>query len=138
MDADNNKSSSYAGLSWMVLVVMIVVLVYFFTQNIKMAGELERAQMKQAQKPAMPITVSMREAMLGSGLVAQLSNHSDRFIGLLITLTNPTTTHTKTIRLDIDAYGMRELGHLEGWIFVSGDQILIQHNDYRSTLVTVQ
>ena len=39
----------------------------------------------------------------------------------------------KSFRVDLGPGGSKEVGHLEGWNFESGDLITLEHNDY-STL----
>ena len=120
---------------------ILAIGLFFFNLNI----EVERNQAKEellaeqrVAKPDMPISVSMREALIGDGLVAQFTNNSNRFIAVVATFTNPTTNQHLTARLDISPNSTKEIGHLEGWTFVSGDQILLEHNDYKPSNVTVQ
>ncbi len=120
---------------------ILAIGLFFFNLNI----EVERNQAKEellaeqrAAKPDMPVSVSIREALMGNGLVAQFTNNSNRYIAVVATFTNPTTNQSVTARIDISPNDTKEIGHLEGWAFSSGDQILLEHNDYRSSRITVQ
>lgn len=120
---------------------ILAIGLFVFNLNI----EVERNQAKEellaalrAAKPDMPIRVSTREALTGAGLVAQFMNNSNRYIAVVATFTNPTTNQSVTTRIDISPNDTKEIGHLEGWAFASGDQILLEHNDYRSSRITVQ
>jgi hypothetical protein len=85
------------------------------------------------EKPAMPIEVNYRKAMLANGLVAIFKNDSTRNLSVLATFENPTLHQKKSFRVDLGPGGSKEVGHLEGWNFESGDLITLEHNDY-STL----
>ena len=89
------------------------------------------------QKPLMPIEVTYRKALLGEGLVASFHNSSQKHLAVVVILTNPTLNQTKSLRLDLSPDVTREIGHLEGWAFASGDIIEIKHNDYRTLTVKV-
>lgn len=91
----------------------------------------------QTKKPEMPISVSTRQALFGAGLVAQFTNNSDRFLAVIATFKNPTTSQQESFRLDLSPKSLKEVGHLEGWTFVSGDEINIQHNDYEPLSRTI-
>lgn len=65
-----------------------------------------------------------------NGLVAQFTNQSNRFLAVVVTLTNPSLRQQQVIRLDIAPNQTQEIGHLEGWAFSSGDTILVNHFDY--------
>jgi hypothetical protein len=85
------------------------------------------------QKPAMPIEVNYRKAMLANGLVAIFKNDSNRNLSVLATFENPTLHQKKSFRVDLNPGASKEVGHFEGWNFESGDMITLEHNDY-STL----
>jgi hypothetical protein len=87
---------------------------------------------QQANKPAMPIEVWYRKALLVSGLVGSFKNTSKRELTFLATFTNPTLNNSKRFRLDLRSGETKEIGHLEGWNFSSGDQITITHHDFQT------
>jgi hypothetical protein len=128
-------------LACLLIGFILAIGLFFFNLYI----DAERNQAKEellaeqrAVKPDMPIRVSIREALMGSGLVAQFANNSNRYIAVVATFTNPTTNQYVTTRIDISPNKTKEIGHLEGWAFSSGDEILLEHNDYRSSRITVQ
>ncbi|MDX1914190.1 MAG: hypothetical protein SFU55_01295 [Methylophilus sp.] len=99
---------------------------------------LSQATAQLAKKPELPINVSYRQALMGDGLVAQFTNNSDRFLSIVATFLNPTTNQHMTTRLDLAPRAIKEVGHLEGWTFSSGDQLTIKNNDYEPTYMTIR
>lgn len=143
MTSEKPKSSNI--LTTILIVGFILGIFAAAISYINLEGEAKynkaKADMLAAQlaaKPDMPVSVSIREALMGNGLVAQFTNNSNRYIAVVATFTNPTTNQSVTARIDISPNDTKEIGHLEGWAFSSGDQILLEHNDYRSSRITVQ
>ena len=91
-----------------------------------------KAKNNTVEKPALPIEVGYRKALLARGLVATFKNDSNRNLSILATFENPTMHQKKSFRLDLAPGGSSEFGHLEGWNFESGDLITLEHNDYSS------
>lgn len=89
------------------------------------------------QKKDLPITVSFRKAMLDSSLVAQFHNNSDVSIKVLVKIENRTTKEIKQGEIIVPAKGKEEIGWAEGWRFVPGEAIEINHADYRNMKVIV-
>ena len=86
-------------------------------------------------RPTMPVDVKFRPALLGSSMVVQLGNESDRYLSVVAKFSNPTTDQKLAARVDLAPHQTKEIGHLEGWAFESGDHITIEHNDYKSLRV---
>lgn len=108
-------------------------------QLLEVATEgLHQASAELAKKPDLPVIISYRQAMMGDGLVAQFTNNSDRFLSIVATFLNPTTNQHMTTRLDLAPKAVKEIGHMEGWAFSSGDQLTIQNNDYEPTYMTIK
>ena len=143
MSSEKPKSSNVLATILIVGFILGIFAVAISYINLESEAKYNQAKadMLAAQltaKPDIPISVSIREALMGSGLVAQLTNNSDRYIAVVATFTNPTTNQSVTTRIDISPNDTKEIGHLEGWAFASGDQILLEHNDYRPSRITVQ
>lgn len=83
-----------------------------------------------SKKPHVPVRVSFRRSLLGRGLVGIFENTSDKYLSVIIELTNPTLKRTKRITLNLNPGVKQEIGHGEGWPFASGDVISLYHNDY--------
>lgn len=95
------------------------------------------APQQVAIKPALPVFVAYRQALMGNGLVAQFTNQSNRFLAIVVTATNPSLHQKQVFRLDIPPNETKEIGHLEGWAFSSGDTILVSHFDYAPSKIII-
>ena len=94
-------------------------------------------QMGSEAKPAMPITVHFRTSFLGRGIVAVIQNTSDRHLTVVMNLRNPTLARLRRFTLEIPPHGSEDFGHLEGWQFASGDELVLFHNDFSALRVMV-
>jgi hypothetical protein len=88
-------------------------------------------------KPEMPVSVSFREARVGNSMVAQIHNHADKTIKVLVEASSATTGRTKTAEFVIGGKEMEEFGWADGWPFVSGESIRIHDADYSDLKVKV-
>jgi len=84
----------------------------------------------KTQLPPLPIEVKYRKAMLDSSLVVHFENKSGRNLEVLATFENPTMNQKKSFRISLDPNIPKQVGHLEGWAFHSGDKILLHHAEY--------
>jgi len=92
---------------------------------------------KKVQKPAIPVQVQYRKAILNPSLVARFTNRSNRNLAFLATFENPTLNEVKKFEISLNAGVFRDIGHLEGWAFHSGDKITLHHADYSDERVTL-
>lgn len=115
-------------------VLMSIVLLVVVVGGWKFVHKVNR----DISKPAMPIEVKYRKALLADGLVGIFKNTSNRQLAVVATFTNPTLKITKSFRLDLSPGGTKEIGHMEGWNFESGDTITLTHNDYATMKVRFQ
>jgi hypothetical protein len=88
-------------------------------------------------KPDLPIVVTYRAALMGNSYVAAFTNQSNRLLAVMVTARNPSFGRQQTFRLDIAPNATREIGHLEGWKFVSGDVITVTHAEYAPMVKTI-
>ena len=88
-------------------------------------------------KPAIPVTVHFRSSFLGRGIVAVLENNSDRYLTVVMNVRNPTLAQLRRFTLEIPPHGSEDFGHLEGWQFASGDELVMFHNDFNALRVVV-
>ncbi|MGH8770148.1 MAG: hypothetical protein ACREV2_03065 [Burkholderiales bacterium] len=116
---------------WIVgTVVFAIAGVLFFTlQGWKNALKAEEERIQRL--PEIPIEVTYRQALLGPGLVVSFKNFSSRNLSVIATLTNPSLNQRASYRVDVSPNGDKELGHLEGWTFASGDTVHLTHHDYK-------
>jgi anti-sigma-K factor RskA len=95
------------------------------------------AKIAELSKRDLPITVSFRSALLGSGLVGVFKNHSSSSLEVAAVMSSPTTNQEKRANLVIPANGSQEIGHAEGWPFAAGHRIKLSNGNYRDIEYTV-
>ncbi len=72
-----------------------------------------------------PVAVSYRSGLLANGLVATFKNISGSAIAVTAEIVRPSTGRRQAFELVINGGGIREIGELEGWAFVSGDIVTV-------------
>ena len=85
-----------------------------------------------ASLPEATIDVAFRTAMMGSGSVAVISNTSDEAIPVTVLITRESTGQTKNYDFVMNAKSGREIGHMEGWAFVSGDVVAVSQPKHKT------
>lgn len=90
-----------------------------------------------ASIPELPVSISTRNSLLGSGIVAVFENNSSNEFAVIAEFTNPGINATKTVRIDLPAKSKIEVGHLEGWRFQSGDTIKLINEHYKELFSVV-
>lgn len=90
-----------------------------------------------AAKSALPVVVNFRSSMLGKGLVAVIENTSDRHLTVVLSVRNPTLSSVKRFNLDLEPQSKTDFGHLEGWQFVSGDEVALFNDKFGALKLTV-
>ena len=88
-------------------------------------------------KPPMPVIVSFRSSLLGRGIVAVLENTSERDLTVVMNVRNPTLANLRRFTLELPPKSHEDFGHLEGWQFSSGDELVIFHNDFNALRLVV-
>lgn len=94
-------------------------------------------QAAAAIKPSLPVVVNFRSSILGKGLVAVVENHSDRYLTVVLSVRNPTLSVARRFTLDLDPQSKTDFGHIEGWQFVSGDELALFNDEFRALRLTV-
>ena len=87
--------------------------------------------------PDLPIAISFREAFDKKGLVAKFQNKSDKHFALPVVLTNRELLQRRTKTLELGPWQSAEIGWYEGWNFVTGEFITVQHADYKPLSMSV-
>jgi hypothetical protein len=124
-------------------------------------GELQqtKSELEQARNQILrmtPLTIKAREmaiaagfrkAWTGSGLVLTLQNKTTKPLALNVTATDSTKQKKRAFRVVVNggtsqgasfqAAPPKEIGHREGWAFVSGDSVEIECSEYDSMRITV-
>lgn len=100
------------------------------TQAGKAAEGLAAAQERLSRKPPMPVTVSLRKAMLGGGYVAVFSTTVKQDFPVLVTVRSPALGTSKQFRVQLNASGTSELGRAEGAVVDIDDELLIENANF--------
>lgn len=113
------------------------------------SGELKRSQSEVARMQPlaakaleMPVTATFRQALLGSGYVLSLQNKSAQALRVSVTVSDASKQRTKVFDMVLDAItqtgASKEIGHLEGWTFLTGDYVEIACAGYTSIKANVK
>jgi hypothetical protein len=117
-------------------------------------SELEKAKIRISQMEPlaikareMAIAVTFRKAIFGSGYVLGIQNKTTKPLALNVTVTDATRQRNMHFRVvanggsaqgaNFTAAPAKEIGHREGWAFVSGDTVDVGCADYDSIQMTV-
>lgn len=92
---------------------------------------MQLPSIKEQNLPLLPVEVGYRPSLIGEGLVLNVKNNSNRTLTILATLSNATLRSEKKFNLTISPSEVSEIGHLEGWELVSGDQVKLFNAEYR-------
>ena len=88
-------------------------------------------------KPKLPVKVHFRKSYLGIGLVAVIENTSERYLTMVLTTRNPTTSTAKRFQIEIKPQDDVAFGHDDGWKFTSGDELNLYNDNYKAFKVKV-
>jgi hypothetical protein len=83
-------------------------------------------------KPELPITVSLRKAIMGPGNVAIFNTTIKSPVPILVTLHSSAFGTDKRFELHLEPAHSTELGHMEGAVIENGDTITIENQNYAS------
>jgi hypothetical protein len=93
---------------------------------------------EKARSPTLPVRIQMRPSAMGRGLVAMLTNTSERQLSVLMATRNPTTQAVKHLSLQVAPGAKVEIGFREGVQFASGDQVRLRSAGFEDLAYTVQ
>jgi hypothetical protein len=89
------------------------------------------ARLSEAEKPSLPVALSFRTALFGSGLVAIFKNTAPTSLEVAAVFSSQSTGQQRQVNLVIPPNGIQEIGHAEGWAFIAGQHIRLTNNRYR-------
>lgn len=125
---------------------------YSLSQQVKFATEkyeklvaqsnkvVEDANMKisAASLPEVTADLSFRSALMGSGLVARITNSSGVSAPFTVEANRPSTGQSKSFDVVLDSGGVSEIGHSEGWSFIDGDTVTVSQPGHKSRIYSVK
>jgi len=91
----------------------------------------KQAQLAEVTKPELPVVVSFKASLSGSGLVGVFKNTSVSPLEIEAVFSSPATGGKRAANLVIPPNGVKEVGHVEGWPFAAGQHIHLMNNRYR-------
>lgn len=95
-------------------------------------AEEANAKIRLANLPEIPVRVSFRKALLGSGNVAAFQNSASETVAVTANIERPSTGQSRIFNLTIDPHLTKEIGELEGWAFISGDTVTLTQGNHKS------
>lgn len=99
-------------------------------------AENSKLQTKLSKKPELPVTLSLRKAMMGPGYVAIFNTTVKEPVSVLAILKSAALGTTKQFELHLNPMAPTELGHLEGATIEAGDTITLENSHYSSISFT--
>ena len=82
--------------------------------------------------PVLPVKVTFRESLLVHGtFVAQFRNEGDKNLMLHVEMNRADGTARKTFDLLVTSNHFKEIGHSQGWIVKSTDEIMVRSEGYQ-------
>ena len=88
------------------------------------------------QLKPLPLKVTTRPALMGSGKVVVFQNDGGDSLRISITLHNA-GNESKQYEDVLDPNQMKEIGHLQGWSFIAGDEVAVTSPGYRPQKWTI-
>jgi septal ring factor EnvC (AmiA/AmiB activator) len=96
----------------------------------ELVQRLAAATQELARKPALPVTVRLRKALIGGGYVAVFSTTVKQELALLITLKSRALGTSRQFQLRVPATGSADLGSMEGALIDPADEIVVENTNY--------
>jgi hypothetical protein len=100
-------------------------------------ARLHDAQQQLSKKPDVPIRLGLRPSTLGKGKVVLFKNMLAQPLSVAATFKNTNLNLEKSFRLDFGPDQEKQIGHLEGWQFESGDEITLVNQRFETKHVRV-
>ena len=98
-------------------------------------SQLTAAQSQLSRRPAMPVTVTFRKALMGPGYVAVLNTTIKQDFPVLVTVKSKALGTSQQHRLNLSQVAAQQIGHIEGDPIEAGDEIVVENNNYESLSV---
>lgn len=85
-----------------------------------------------ANQPEIPVRMTFRKALMGSGNVAGFGNMSGQTIAITANVERRSSGQNRSFYLTIDSGKTKEVGEREGWAFIAGDTITVSQPEHKS------
>jgi hypothetical protein len=87
---------------------------------------------QRASMPQLPVSLRVREAILGHGEVVRVQNFADFDLAVQARIVDAASHRVRNLTWNIDRGRSAEFGHLEGYTFEPGDQITLAHDRFKA------
>ncbi len=94
--------------------------------------QLSQANTELARKPSMPVRISFRRAVMGSGNVVVLNTLIKADFPALVIFKSKSLGTTKTFQVNLHQNAPTELGHMEGATIYPGDEITVENQQFEA------
>ena len=118
-------------------VVVVLVIGGLFAFAYLSGDKAAQDAVKQITKDPIPVQVTLRGALLGDGQVARFISESPNKIVLAATFRRRASAEVSRRPIEIEANGEVEIGWAEGWAFMSGDEITLEHESFATKQLRV-
>lgn len=88
-------------------------------------------QLQQEAKPDLPVTISFRRALLGSGMVATFKNVGASPLEVAAIFVSQATGQQQRRNLVLPPNIIQEIGPAQGWPFAPGQRVLLSNANFR-------
>lgn len=99
--------------------------------------EAAKSRLADESRPDLPVAVTFRKALLGSGLVATFRNTSQRVVEVRASFESPSTGASKSAAFAIDPGIGVQVGYAQGWTFAPGQKVELSNPAFRPVVLTV-
>lgn len=89
-----------------------------------------------AGKPALPVKVQQRDALIAGGKVAIFTNTGNKTLSVVVILENASFKERKRYDLVLSPGQKQEIGGFEGWTVVPGETVRLTSDGYASASYT--
>lgn len=97
---------------------------------------LHETKAQLARKPAMPVQIAFRKALMGAGHVAVISTTIKQDFPAIVEFKSKSLGVTKKFQVNLYQSRPSEIGHSEGATIYPGDQIIVQNEQFESVSAT--
>ncbi len=101
----------------------------------ELVQRLTAATQQLERKPALPVSVGLRKALIGGGYVAVFSTTVKQELPLLVTLRSKALGTAKQFQLRVPATGSVELGSREGAQIDPADEVQVENTNYEKAVL---
>ena len=98
--------------------------------------KLAFAEQQLSKKPQMPVSVSLRRALIGTSYVAVFATTIKQDFPILVTVKSKALATSQQFRVNLTASGTTELGRAEGASIEPADELILENQNYEARRVT--